>query len=273
VLFGGTDGTARLNDIWEWDGTDWAQITPTQPNGFAYGPAARDGFVMQYDPRAERVVVIGGETDTGCVDDVWSWDGAGWTRHFPSGTSTLPSARRDAASFVDAVTGTLSLIGGGCGGTFSDEVWEFQLPVFSRWQSYGNGCVASNGQVPDLRVSDTSAPVIGQTMVLEVDHVPYFLGPTIGGLGFQRDSFLGLPIPAELTSLGLPGCFAWSGLDVQFTMGLPNAQGLATFSLALPNQANLLGFEVYFQAMCFEPPGYSRFASVSNGLAVRIGNS
>ena len=59
---------------------------------------------MAYDPRSERVVVVGGETDNGCVDEVWSWDGAGWLRHLPSSGSTLPSARKDAAIFVDAVT-------------------------------------------------------------------------------------------------------------------------------------------------------------------------
>ena len=45
VLFGGTDGTTRFEDVWEWDGTDWLQVPPAPYNGAAYGPEARDGLV------------------------------------------------------------------------------------------------------------------------------------------------------------------------------------------------------------------------------------
>ncbi|MDA7936702.1 hypothetical protein N9B90_02065, partial [bacterium] len=158
VLFGGTDGTTRLDDVWEWDGIDWAQITPAQPSGITYGPSARDGFVMAYDPLSQRVVVIGGETDSGCVDDFWSWDGIAWVKHFATSGGALPSARKGAQIFFDASANELRLHGGGCGSNYSDELWSFQLPVFARSEVIGVGCAGSNG-VPTLDIVNGTTPV------------------------------------------------------------------------------------------------------------------
>ncbi len=274
VLFGGIDGTARLDDVWEWDGADWSPITPAQPNGFAYGPSGRDGFVMAYDPRSERVVVVGGETDGGCVDDVWSWDGVGWTRHFASSGSTLPSARRDAAMFVDAVSGAVRMVGGGCGSEFSDELWEFQLPVFARSENFGVGCAGSNG-VPTLDIVNSTAPVIGTTVDFLYDNAAvgqFFPTLAVMSVGFDDQAFQGLPLPLPLVVLGLPGCTLYHSSEINEVFSVPAGASQATWSLPLPNVPGFLGQEFYFQGLHLETTTGSSWAALSNAVGIRIGD-
>ena len=273
VLFGGTDGSARLNDIWEWDGADWTQMTPAQPNGVAYGPSGRDGFVTAYDPRSERVVVIGGETDNGCVDEVWSWDGAGWLRHLPASGSTLPSARKDAAIFVDAATNDLRMFGGGCGSEFSDELWELQLPVFARSEVIGVGCLGSNG-VPALSIANGTAPVLGAQMDFVYDNAlnSIFVTPAIVAVGFDQGTYQGIPLPLSLAVIGLPGCTLYHSNDLSFSVGVAAGAAQFTWPLTIPNDTTLLGKDVFVQGLHLEFPGSASWAAMSNAIGIRIGD-
>jgi hypothetical protein len=272
VLFGGTDGTTRLDDVWEWNGTDWAQITPAQPNGFAYGPDARDGFVMAYDPRSERVVVIGGETDNGCVDDVWSWDGSGWVKHFAT-SGVMPSARKGAAVYVDAVTNELRLHGGGCGSNYSDELWSFLLPVFARSESIGVGCAGSNG-VPTLDLTNGTSPVIGTTVDFLYSNALNSLLVTaaIVAVGFDQSSYQGIPLPLPLAVIGLPGCTLYHSNDLSVSVGVAAGAAQFTWSLGIPNNATFLGLEVFVQGLHLEFAGAGSWAAMSNAVGIRIGD-
>jgi hypothetical protein len=271
VLFGGNDGTTRLDDVWEWNGTDWTQITPSQPNGYPYGPSARDGFVMAYDPLSERVVVIGGETDNGCVADMWTWDGIGWVRHLATAGSALPSARKGAQLFFDTSANELRLHGGGCGTGFSDELWTFQLPVFARSETIGVGCAGSSG-VPTLDLVNGTTPVIGTTL----DFL-YNNGPTLPGLvpimsiGFDDQSFQGLPLPLPLAVLGLPGCTLYHSADVSSQFLASPIAGEFTYSLSLPNNTGFLGQEFFFQGLHLEFPPSANWAALSNAVGIRVG--
>lgn len=102
--------------------------------------------------------------------------------------------------------------------------------------------------------------------------MPAFFSTSFGVLGFNRTTFLGQPLPFDLGFFGLPTCFSWTSADNSYPMTLPNAQGVASWSIPLPNAPFLLGFELNLQALSFEAPGFSRWASVSNGLIVRCGN-
>src|SRR5262249_14390117 len=51
ALFGGFNGS-YLGDVWEWDGTAWAQM--------AIGPSPRYGHAMAYDIARGRTVMFGG---------------------------------------------------------------------------------------------------------------------------------------------------------------------------------------------------------------------
>jgi hypothetical protein len=54
VLFGGFTGAALVADTWEWDGTNWTQLTPSA------SPSARCAHAMAYDAASQRVVLFGG---------------------------------------------------------------------------------------------------------------------------------------------------------------------------------------------------------------------
>ena len=47
-------------------------------------PAARSGHAMAYDP-GRRVVLMFGGSGSATLGDLWSWDGARWTRLATSG--------------------------------------------------------------------------------------------------------------------------------------------------------------------------------------------
>lgn len=70
VLFGGygpsfPSGT-QLNDTWEYDGFDWAQITPT------HTPLTREQHGTAYDSARGRVVIFGGIGES-TGDDTWEY--------------------------------------------------------------------------------------------------------------------------------------------------------------------------------------------------------
>jgi hypothetical protein len=85
VVFGGHDGTARLGDTWEWDGTQWLNVTPAGTS-----PSPRNFCAMAFDLRSGRVLLFGGN-DGSYQNDTWQWDGIGWTQLNPA---TQPAARQ-----------------------------------------------------------------------------------------------------------------------------------------------------------------------------------
>ena len=272
VLFGGTDSTTRLDDVWEWDGNGWAQVSPAQPSGFPYGPSARDDFAMAYDAKAERVVIIGGETDNGCVNDAWAWDGIVWTKLIPSGGSSLPSVRKGSQLLFDTSGNRLLLHGGRCNAGFSDELWDIQLPVFARTESIGVGCAGSNG-VPTLAIANGTTPVTATTVEFSYGNGPTFPGIIpIMSVGFDTQSFQGLTLPLPLALLGLPGCTLYHSADVSTSFLSTLMAGEFTWSLSLPNNTNLLGQEFFYQGLHIELPPSASWAAMSNAIGIRIGD-
>ncbi len=117
LLFGG-DGTTRLDDTWEWDGTDWMDVTPASGN-----PPGRGRLALTYDSSRQRVVLFGG-IDGVFFDDTWEWDGAAWTDVTP--VSGNPSPRALHAMAYDPANGVTVLFGGlGTSSTHFDDTWEW----------------------------------------------------------------------------------------------------------------------------------------------------
>ena len=78
VLFGGWNGSALVNDTWEYDGVTWARRTPVT------APSARVGAGMAYNPAEGRIVLFGGSDRNTALSDTWEWDGATWSRRTPA---------------------------------------------------------------------------------------------------------------------------------------------------------------------------------------------
>jgi len=105
VLFGGRGGISGfLDDTWIWDGA-WTQLSPaTSP------PPRANGALIEQDG---RLVLVGGvgrvEPDAlDVLGDVWTFDGATWTR-LPG---SIPARQSAAASLV---RGHVVIVGGADG--------------------------------------------------------------------------------------------------------------------------------------------------------------
>ena len=90
-------------------------------------PAARSGHAMAYDA-ARRVVLMFGGSGSTTLGDLWSWDGARWTRLATSG----PPARDDGVLVFDATRQRLVLFGGRSGQTLLSDTWEWDGTTWSQ---------------------------------------------------------------------------------------------------------------------------------------------
>jgi hypothetical protein len=124
VLFGGFIEIPRttFGDLWEWDGTQWMQVT-----GSAVAPRARRFHALTYDSARGRVVLYGGvASNDSTLSDAWEWDGAQWSE---IGSVLPPGARREHQLTYDANRRRLVLFGG----RDSDELtWELEADPAQR---------------------------------------------------------------------------------------------------------------------------------------------
>ncbi len=120
VLFGGdSTGAARLNDTWEFDGTNWVQATPL------LSPPSRANIDqgMVYDAARNRVVLFGGLGSTGYLSDTWEYNGSTW---MPVTPTVSPEKRDSHAMAFDSARGVTVLFGGyGRWGDALDDTWEY----------------------------------------------------------------------------------------------------------------------------------------------------
>ena len=123
-----------------------------------------------------------------------------------------------------------------------------------------------------FRSASGSKPLIGQTFSLEIGNIPGspFNFP-FGVFDLQRTTFAGLPIPADLSFVGLPGCSALTGAFWSVTLSPAGTATSVTWPLAIPNLNVFLGENLYLQAAILDNFG-SRFASLTNGVEARMGN-
>lgn len=88
VLFGGTIDArvperALSDQTWEWDGERWEQRLPPS------APSARSNHAMAWDGDHNRIVLFGGISDSGALNDTWELDGITWSKRTPL---TVPPA-------------------------------------------------------------------------------------------------------------------------------------------------------------------------------------
>src|SRR5206468_9767652 len=72
-------------------------------------PYPRAQASMAYDPIRKQVVLFGGTSDAGFLNDTWVWDGAQWSQMDPP---IAPKARFGAAMVFDAATRLTTMFGG-----------------------------------------------------------------------------------------------------------------------------------------------------------------
>jgi hypothetical protein len=110
---------------------DWTDITPIS----GPMPAGRTNAGAVYDPTGHRMIVFGGRTATGDVNDVWSFDLATelWSDITPS-SGPAPAVRRTPNVIMDSA-GSRILMWSGQGSGFFNDVWWFDLSTTS-WSEF-----------------------------------------------------------------------------------------------------------------------------------------
>ncbi len=172
LLFGG--GSEWLgnawnvhNDLWAWDGSDWSQIVPQDPEKV---PAARRGHGMAYDEQRGVLVLFGGETRLGYMNDTWEWDGVQWAQRYPENVGPSPSMRTAHTMFYDPTLGKV-VVTGGCinctdgkrtvDPTFYNDVWT--------WDGISWTQITSAVENPSITAAAAAYDAIAKNVVL-VNH-------------------------------------------------------------------------------------------------------
>ena len=221
VVFGGSNSTSILNDVWEWDGSRWVEGKPKTR------PPARMMATLTYVPELGGCVLCGGYDIRRAFGDTWLWDGRDWKR---LDAGTLPTQGWRDAGIRHAVydAGRRRLV--------ATCLWERPLSP-ATWQLV----------VPSL-TSPQPYPRLGETLRLDV-HLPRAAGRPFA-LAFSESIWPGIPLrvvpPFGVERLPLaPGPLLQESARIGLG-GLLDARGRLSFSFAVPNNPWLLwqAFEV-----------------------------
>jgi len=257
ILYGGLLlGGPFAGDTWAWDGNVWTQLAPV------HAPSPRARAVMAADLAAGRVVLYGGSDGTE-LDETWSWNGNDWTRHaggVQPGVPALPA-------LTTAPSGRHVLLFGGAdaGGTAGDRTWQFG--DLAAVHAFGLGC---GSPALSLRAASASLPAPGQTFESVCGPIPtsatavQFLGASDAAMG-------SLPLPIDLSSIGMPGC--WLYQDMIAPAGPAVTVGnTALHSLPVPNQVFLVGARLFQQEFVLAAGSNPLGVLSSNALQLTIGH-
>ena len=239
VMFGGVNGIFLFSDTWEWDGTDWRARYP------AHVPPGRYGHSMVYDPDRKRIVMFGGFNATE-LDDLWEWDGNDWQQVT---LSPRPSARYLHTAVYDTARRRMVLFGGFSGFVPVADTWEYFLEVAPSYSAFGLGCAGSAG-TPRLLAAIGSLPRLGASFSVDLTQLRPGMA-TILTLGTSKTLLGQLPLPFDLTMIGMPGCWAYTSMDATFA--LTNLSGAARWTATIPNVLSLAGQSFYNQAFVADP--------------------
>jgi hypothetical protein len=136
-----------------------------------------------------------------------------------------------------------------------------------RWIYQINCCVGS-GAVPAL--TNTGVPQLGGTYNVDLfNSAPSALA--ILFTGSSNTSWLGIPLPLDLTPAGAPGCMLLAS-GTLFTTVVANGNGAGTQPLGLPNDPSLCGARLYQQWMVLDPGANMLGFAASNGGVATLGS-
>jgi hypothetical protein len=261
VLFGGWY-LGGIDETWEWDGVDWLQRTP------AVAPPPRIGGAMAYDAARGGVVLFGGTgRDNVVLGDTWSWNGVSWqqiaTAHMPARSSHVmvhEAGRNRTIVFGGAVTFMHMYA--------FDDTWALaDLASPPTFTPFGIACPGSAG-LPILGAT-SSLPFLGVTFEMDLQQLPATsIGCVIVGLS-DTSCWL-LPLPAELSSFLMPGC--WLYTDLVESMWFQAVGGKARCPMTIPAVPAFEGLRFFAQGLIHDPPANARGFVTTNAAAAVLGS-
>jgi hypothetical protein len=105
VLYGGvtTLPSTYSTDTWEWNGTDWTQITT------AHHPNSRFVGALGFDPATNKLILQGGFNGSSWITETWTYNGTDWTQLTPTHAPVTNSSLRRPFSCYDPGNNNLVL--------------------------------------------------------------------------------------------------------------------------------------------------------------------
>ena len=85
----------------------------------------------------------------------------------------------------------------------------------------------------------------------------------------SRTSWFGLPLPLDLTPIGMTGCTLHTGVDM--VVALTANQGVASWAVPIPADPGLVGSTLFQQALIVDQGANALGVTTSNAGEVRIG--
>lgn len=246
-------------DVWEWDGSEWSRVA----GGFLCCPPSRAAF----DPIRGRLMMLTASPYCG-AGGIAEWLGDRW-RGFrnvhPQGRGTPWTAWSGLA--YDAARQQLVTLSPDCHGGYETAVLP-SVQAQAATETYGSAC-SWEGLAPTLEPGQFSAPRIGESLAVHFRYRPSRSGALL--LGLSDRSLGGVPLPLDLTTLGLPGCWLLQSADLAYDFTTPWSDDRREYPWAIPFTLDLLGARFYLQGLVLEPPANTLGALTSAGMAVTIG--
>ncbi len=123
LMFGGLTayGGGTVDQTWAFAAGAWTNLTGTT----GLTPPGRYGATMEYDPTAGSVILWGGWTLSGSLNDTWSFSGGTWS-NITASVGGAPAARGWAAATYDPRASAIVMFGGATVGAYSffSDTWE-----------------------------------------------------------------------------------------------------------------------------------------------------
>jgi len=138
--------------------------------------------------------------------------------------------------------------------------------------TFGSSCRAMLD--PQLRIAGAPAPEIGASYWIDCSPTGWFtppLVPMVLVLGASNSRYQGIPLPADLTVFGAPGCALRVSVDIPLPVP-PNILGGTTrMTFPVPGDRALVGRSLFHQGVLVDPSLNALGALFSNGVEARIG--
>ncbi len=152
IFFGGRDGVAYLDEVWELSlGSSplWKRLTPS-----GFSPGDRHLHTAIYDSAKQRMIVFGGrDANLNYHNSVWELSlgvSPTWSPLTPN--NAPPTPRIGHSAIYDSAKQRMVVFGGiQSGGTYVNEVWELSLGNSPSWTS-----LSPAGSVPGARFFHTA---------------------------------------------------------------------------------------------------------------------
>ena len=192
-----------------------------------------------------------------------------WASGQPDNGNTQPE---NAAQLLGANAGTEAWL-------WNDETESFanivrpliETPTLTpaSYATFGSGCSGPTGVIPTLAGVSAEPPRLGSTSRIRVQNLPNSVTVPVFVLGSSNTMDPGPPsyaLPMDLAILGWPGCQQLVSDDV-FDFAITTT-GQADYAIAIPSNANLMGYEFHAQVLVlYSPAG----VATSNGVTGTIG--